>query len=215
MTGKRASRTTLPAFTPVPRARMRRHGWSAARQREFIEALADLGSVRAACRQMGVGEYGIYALRRHPQAASFRAAWEAALDIGIRRVEDVAMDRALNGVEEPVYHAGAIVGTRRVYNDRLLMFMLRNRAPTRFAADGAKGMNAIDQMMLTRLKKEWRAEWEKERALADVEDEDEIIASINAKLDAMRNREAAARNLLLEDRSEAEEGEGNPYPPLP
>ena len=154
MTGKRASRTTLPAFTPVPRARMRRHGWSAARQREFIEALADLGSVRAACRQMGVGEYGIYALRRHPQAASFRAAWEAALDIGIRRIEDVAMDRALHGVEQPVYHAGEIVGTRRVYNDRLMMFMLRNRAPKRFAADGAGrsggGMNAIDQMMLIR-----------------------------------------------------------------
>ncbi len=184
-------------------------GWGAACQREFIEALADLGSVRAACRQMGVGEYGIYALRRHPQAASFRAAWEAALDIGIRRIEDVAMDRALHGVEEPVYHAGAIVGTRRVYNDRLLMFMLRNRAPKRFAADGAargaRGMNAIDQMMLTRLKKEWRAEWEKERALADNQDEDEILDSINAKLDAMQTREAAAKNLLLEDQSDPED----------
>ncbi len=162
---------------------------------------------------MGVGEYGIYALRRHPQAASFRAAWEVALDIGIRRIEDVAMDRALHGVEEPVYHVGAIVGTRRVYNDRLLMFMLRNRAPKRFAADGAgraaAGMNAIDQMMLIRLKKEWRAEWEKERALADVEDEDAVIAGINAKLDTMKNREAATKNLHLEDQSEDKEEEDN------
>ena len=28
-----------------------------------------------------------------------RAAWDAALDCGVRRVEDVVMDRALNGVE--------------------------------------------------------------------------------------------------------------------
>lgn len=66
-------------------------------------------------------------------------------------------------------------------------------------------MNAVDQMMLTRLKKEWRAEWEKERALTDNQDEDEILHSINAKLDAMQTREAAAKNLLLEDQSDPED----------
>lgn len=154
---------------------------------------------------MNRASHGVYLLRRHPEAASFRAAWEAALAIGIQRIEDVAMDRALNGVEVPVYAYGKIIGTRRVYNDRLLMFMLRNRAPKRFAADGAKGMNAVDQMMLTRLKKEWRAEWENERALTDNRDEDEILDSINAKLDAMQTREAAAKNLLLEDQSAPED----------
>ena len=99
-------------------------------------------------------------LRRHPQAQKFHKAWEAALDIGIQRIEDVAMDRALNGVEVPVYAYGKIIGTRRVYNDRLLMFMLRNRAPRRFAADGAKGMNALDKQRLAQMKKEWRKEWE-------------------------------------------------------
>lgn len=199
---------TLPAFTPVPRLKERQGGWSPQRQQDFIEALADLGSVRAACRKVGSSEVGVYLLRRHPEAASFRAAWEAALALGIQRIEDVAMDRALNGVEVPVYAYGKIIGTRRVYNDRLLMFMLRNRAPKRFAAGGAKGMNAIDQMMLTRLKKEWRAEWEKERALTDIEDEDAVLASINAKLDAMQRREAEAKNLLLEDLSEEEDGPG-------
>lgn len=159
----------------------------------------------AACRRVNRASHGVYLLRRHPEAASFRAAWEAALAIGIQRIEDVAMDRALNGVEVPVYAYGKIIGTRRVYNDRLLMFMLRNRAPKRFAADGAKGMNAVDQMMLTRLKKEWRAEWENERALTDNQDEDEILDSINAKLDAMQTREAAAKNLLLEDQSAPED----------
>src|SRR5690606_11298080 len=74
---------TLPAFPPVPRQRMRRGGWSADRQRTFIELLAETGSVRAACRRMGVSEHHIYKLRRHPEGASFRKAWEAALDCGI------------------------------------------------------------------------------------------------------------------------------------
>ena len=98
---------------------------------------------------------GAYLLRRHPKGHEFRAAWEAALALGVQRLEDVAMERAIHGVEVPVYHFGQIVGTRRVYNDRLLMFLLRNRAPERFAADGAKALSAVDQALLARLKREW------------------------------------------------------------
>ena len=74
--------------------------------------------------------------------AAERARSHPALDLGVQRIEDVAMDRALNGVEVPVYHFGAVVGTRRVYNDRLLMFMLRIRAPKRFAADSWQSADA-------------------------------------------------------------------------
>ncbi|WP_417321877.1 hypothetical protein [Erythrobacter aureus] len=186
------SRTSPPSsllvFTPVPRQRMRRGGWSAERQRQFIELLAETGSVRAACRRLGVGEHHIYKLRNHPEAASFRKAWEAALDLGIARIEDVAMDRALNGVEEPVYHRGELVGTRRAYNDRLLMFMLRNRAPERFAEGKPRAMNAVDKMELARLKAQWRKEWEKEWGARQLEQESITIASINAKIDAMREK---------------------------
>lgn len=154
----------LPAFEPVARNRMRRGGWSAARQREFIELLAETGSVRSACRRMGVGEYGVYNLRRRPDAASFRAAWETALDLGVQRLEDIAMDRALNGVEEPVYSYGELVGTRVVHNDRLLMFLLRNRAPERFADGKARALSAVDAAELKRLKAQWKQEWEREQA---------------------------------------------------
>ena len=47
-----------------------------------------------------------------------------------------------------------------------------------------------------------------EGALTDIEDEDAVLASINAKLDAMQRREAEAKNLLLEDLSEEEDGPG-------
>lgn len=42
---------TLPAFTPVPRLKDRHNGWKPHIQRAFIEALAETGSVKAACRK--------------------------------------------------------------------------------------------------------------------------------------------------------------------
>ena len=179
-----SARGTLPAFIPVPRAKERSNGWKPQVQRAFIEALADTGSVASACRQVGRAEVGAYLLRRHPKASSFRAAWQAALDLGMQRIEDVAMDRALNGVEVPVYSYGKLVGSRRVHNDRLLMFMLRNRAPERFAEGRPKGPDAVGKMERERLKKQWRKEWEAERNAAAGEEEAETLRSLNAKLNA-------------------------------
>lgn len=153
----------LPAFTPVPRLCARHDGWTDARQIAFIEALADTGSVAAACKAVDMSQPGAYHLRRQPGAEEFRIAWQAALDCGVQRIEDVAMDRALNGVVEPLYSYGELIGTRTRYNDRLLMFMLRNRAPHRFAEGGAKGLSALDAMQVERLKKQWRKEWESQQ----------------------------------------------------
>lgn len=180
--------TSLPPFAPVPRLVDRSNGWKPEVQLAFIEALADTGSVRAACRQVGRTEHGAYQLRRHPEAGEFRAAWEAALALGIRRIEDVAMDRALNGVEVPVYSYGQLVGTRVTYNDRLLMFLLRNRAPDRFAEGGAKAMNAIDRMELKRLKKQWRKEWEAQLPRRQMLEAAEARRMIDAKLEQLRQR---------------------------
>ncbi|WP_191984693.1 hypothetical protein [Pelagerythrobacter rhizovicinus] len=209
----------LPAFTPVPRQCQRHDGWTDERQRAFIEALADTGSVEAACRAVNMSQPGAYELRRQPGAESFRQAWEAALQLGVQRIEDVAMERALNGVEVPVYSYGKLVGTRRTYNDRLLMFMLRNRAPERFTEGKAKGLNAIGKMELERLKKQWRQEWEEEKKReASYEHEDEVLASIDRKLGKMRERFLFAmspRTRALHDAYEAarQEDEANGYNP--
>ena len=200
---RRKKRGNLPAFTPVPRQYQRHDGWTPERQRGFIEALADTGSVKSAAHAVNMTPVGAYQLRRHPEAASFRKAWEAALALGVERLEDVAMERALYGVEVPVYHFGAVVGTRRVYNDRLLMFLLRNRAPKRFAADSVHSTDAATRSQLARLKREWRAEWEAERQEEAARDEDEVTASIDAKLDLMRQRWLA--NMSPEAREKYEE----------
>ncbi|MFB0611212.1 hypothetical protein [Aurantiacibacter poecillastricola] len=191
-TGRGKLATTLPDFTPVPRKKQRHNGWTPQRQRLFIETLADTGSVKSSARAVGLTPESAYYLRRQPGAEEFRKAWEAALDIGMQRVEDVAMDRALNGVEEPVFAYGEFVGTRRVYNDQLLMFMLRARSPARFATGGGpRALNGADKFQLKTLKKQWRAEWEAERIAALPRKRADTLERLNAKIDRMRERKLA------------------------
>lgn len=171
----RLIKPVVPAFAPVPR-RHRQDGWTAARQRKFIDALADTGSVKHAAARVGMSSEGAYYLRRQPGAEEFAAAWLAALDHGIRQLEDIAMERAIHGVEVPIYSCGKHVGSRTLHNDRLLMFMLRNRADERFSA-GTMREPAPD---IAALKLEWQAERDAEQAGA--------MERARAYLDALRER---------------------------
>lgn len=121
----------IPDFTPVPR-RYRYDGWTPERQRAFIAALAETGSVKAACRRINMSQEGAYYLRRQPGAESLRAAWQAALDHGVQTLTDIAIDRAIEGVSVPVFWRGEQVGEKRWYNDRLLMFILKHHLPARY-----------------------------------------------------------------------------------
>ena len=205
----------LPAFTPVPRARVRHNGWTPDRQLAFIEALADTGSVKSAARSIGITDVSAYHLRRQPGAEQFAAAWDAAIDLGTRRLEDIAYDRAINGTEVPVYAFGKIIGTRTVYNDALLMFILRNRANHRYHADTPHTQTAASESHLARLKREWRNEWEAEQRAIREKDAEEVLASLNAKLDRMRERYLAAQTEddAADDTTPAETP--TPTPPAP
>ena len=188
----------IPQFTAVPRGNNRHDGWTEERQRRFIEALAVTGSVKAAAHRVNMTPEGAYLLRRHPQAASFRKAWEAALALGVQQLEDVALERALHGTEVPVYSYGKLVGSRIKHNDRLLMFMLKNRAPTRFNAQGqatARRSSIGDPAYaneLSRLKKKWRKEWEAEQEAQARARSEAASQSINAKLEAIKESRLAA-----------------------
>jgi len=121
----RASRPALPDFAAVPR-KYRHDGWTPERQKAFIEALADTGSVTRAAAQVNMAQANCYALRRAPGAEEFRRAWEAALDFGVQRLKDIAFERAIEGQLIPLFVAGKLMGYRRKHNDRLLMFCLRH-----------------------------------------------------------------------------------------
>jgi hypothetical protein len=65
-------------FTPVA-LKARHDGWTAVRQRRFIEVLAETRSVTRACAAVGKSAATAYALRNRSGAESFAAAWDRAL----------------------------------------------------------------------------------------------------------------------------------------
>jgi len=117
---------------PPPR-RSRHDGWTIARQKEFLELLAATASVSDAARGVGMSRTSAYRLYNRADAGAFRTAWDQALAAARNVLATTAYDRAVNGVEEIVYHQGQRVGVRWKYNDRLLMFLLRVRDPLNFA----------------------------------------------------------------------------------
>jgi hypothetical protein len=140
-------------FAPVPRKSKRHDGWTPARQRGFIEALARTGSVTRAAEAVNMAKEGAYQLRLHPDAASFRAAWEKALDFGTHILADAALDRAIHGVPIPIMHRGKQVAERRTFNERLTMWQLQHRMPGRYGKPGGAGTRSRE----TRAREDWEA----------------------------------------------------------
>lgn len=189
----------VPDFVPVPRRTSRMDGWTPERQYAFIEALAETGSVTHAAARVNMSTEGAYQLRRAAGSEDFCYAWHVALDHGVQRLEDIALERALHGVEVPVYSYGKLIGTRIVYNDRLLMFILRNRATDRFSA-GASGKRLTDKAVAM-----LRAEWEAEQPRQPHPSDPDVVERMKREMDAMVKRSEAARALKMElERSERE-----------
>ena len=124
-------------WVPV-RRRPRYDGWTEEKQRRFIETLADTGLVSAAAKAVGMSRESAYRLRRSPYGAAFARAWDAARQYAGGPLEDIAFERAIEGVAHNVYDEyGEVVCTKQVYNDRLLMFLLRHLKPERYGGAAA------------------------------------------------------------------------------
>ncbi len=122
-------------LAPPPR-RQRRDGWNAERMATFIRVLRATASVTDAARAADLSRQSAYALYAEPDAQAFREAWDEALRGAVGVLAATAFDRAVNGVEEIVYHKGERIGVRWKYDNRLLTFLLRVRDPLNFASPG-------------------------------------------------------------------------------
>lgn len=133
-----------PALAPFDAVQLlpRHDGWTPERQLAFIEHLAICGCVTGAARMVGMSPQSAYALRQRTDATAFRIAWRVALDHGIERLADAAYHRALHGTARPVFYRGERVGEVRHFDERLTMFLLRYRNPTRFGK-WLDGMQAV------------------------------------------------------------------------
>ena len=141
---------------PAPRKRARRKKrkvvqvrWSGPRERAFLETLAETSNVAASIRASGLSETNVYRKRR--QSAEFRAKWIGALREGFLKLEGMMLDRALNGIEKPVWHGGQQVGTVIEYNDRTALALLSAHRATVMGTREIAADVPIDELR-TRLK---------------------------------------------------------------
>ena len=114
-------------FTPVPRRRNRRGGWSEQAQRDFIACLQLTGSVAASARAVGRSASTAYRLLDAEGADSFAIAWDKAFEQGLQRLREDSLDRALNGALVPVYRKGRLVRVEHRRSDRLAIALLGGR----------------------------------------------------------------------------------------
>jgi hypothetical protein len=142
---------TLPDEALVPVAE-RHDGWTPARQREFLEILADTGNVTRAAVSVGMTAQSAWRLRRRADARAFDAAWEAALERAMQQLLPTAIDRALNGTVRERWYGGTVVATERVYHDHLLKYLLErgermlgaSRARRALREEWDKNMDALE-----------------------------------------------------------------------
>ena len=128
-----------PEFEIAP-TRKQNAGWTAERQRRFIEHLSLTGSVGDAAAVAGVSSRSAYRLRNRAGAESFARAWDAALSLSVTRLAAVAFDRALHGRSERIYKDGELVAERKVPSDYLLTWLLARLDPAQFGSPTAKAL---------------------------------------------------------------------------
>jgi hypothetical protein len=89
-------------FIPYIHKQPRRNAITPDVQRAFIRELAATGIVKAAARRVGKSMEALYKLRAQPGARDFARAWNEALEWGVMRLEDCAMERAIHeGAHNP------------------------------------------------------------------------------------------------------------------
>ena len=139
-------------FTPVP-VKARHDGWIPARQRGFIDRLSLCGNVARSARAVGKTPQSAYRLRDHPEAASFRRAWDRALDAGQAYMIDVGFERALLGERVPLVRNGRRVGVRVRYDNRLVMAAL-NAMDRRAARSSTRDSAALLERYLDTIERQ-------------------------------------------------------------
>ncbi|HVR90508.1 MAG TPA: hypothetical protein VHG29_05385 [Novosphingobium sp.] len=104
--------------------------WNKPKMAGFLRELAATHCVGSAAKAVGMSRQSAYKLRARLKGEPFDIAWEAAFQHGYDALHQAALERALHGVEVPVFFNGEQIGTRRQFDERLTCFLLsaRNRS---------------------------------------------------------------------------------------
>lgn len=107
------------------------------KRKVFLSVLAKTGRVAEASRAVGYTDTAtLQQFRRNDE--EFAEAWDYALEAAANVLEEEIWRRANDGVTEPTYYKGEIVGYTLKYSDPLAMFILRGLKPGTYR-DTARG----------------------------------------------------------------------------
>ena len=100
------------------------------RTRAFLAAYLETGSITRAAEAAGIQRQQHY--RRLKEDPQYAAAFEEAREQFGDALEEEAIRRAREGVEEPVYYQGVVCGGIQRYSDGLMQFLLRGVKPEKY-----------------------------------------------------------------------------------
>jgi hypothetical protein len=123
----RSPRASAPVTLPVTPRAERHDGWTLSKQVAFLRALSATHSVQEAARSVGCSRQSAYRLRSRLKGKPFDLAWEVAYHHSFDVLAHAALDRAINGVERPVFYKGEQVGSYRHFDEGLTIALLRSR----------------------------------------------------------------------------------------
>ncbi|WEK46052.1 MAG: hypothetical protein P0Y56_13630 [Candidatus Andeanibacterium colombiense] len=98
--------------------------WTAPKMADFLRQLSASHSVSAAARSVGMSRQSAYRLRSRLKGQAFDLAWDVAFHHSYDNLAHAALERALNGVEIPVFFKGEQVGSYRRFDERLTVALL-------------------------------------------------------------------------------------------
>ncbi len=93
----------------------------------LLELVAAAKTINEACNIVNVDRRAVRRLR--DKDPDFAQAFDESYRTGTEVFEAELRRRAIEGVEEPVYQGGALVGHVRKFSDTLLIFSLKRRNP--------------------------------------------------------------------------------------
>ncbi|RMD70940.1 MAG: hypothetical protein D6819_03005, partial [Gammaproteobacteria bacterium] len=107
----------------------------------FLRGIASGESMKAVLKRLGLSAQAPY--RWQKISPEFARAWEEARNMAADFFEAEAIERAIHGVEKPIYYKGEVVGTIREPSDQLLTLLLKGHKPEKYATNRMEGKLAV------------------------------------------------------------------------
>lgn len=153
------TKKNVPAQRPRPHVII-----SQRKRRAFLKVLAQNGG-KVHDAALAAGYRDSTALRTYRKRdPEFAEAWDLAMESAGDLLEAEAVRRGVEGVREPIYYRGEIVGFKLVYSDALLQTLLKGARPDKYARDSQTQINVNTRVGIAVIPATVKDESEWERA---------------------------------------------------